>query len=70
MSSDHVLNVILQVFYGTFLTSICEITYVPRWFRTDDCGMICCQLTPTLYHFATEDRRRVLIFVCLYLNLL
>ena len=39
----------------TFLTSIWEITYVPREFGTDDSGMICCQLTLTLYHCATED---------------
>ena len=48
--------------YVTFLTSICEITYVLRWFRTDDSGMICCKLTPTLYHCATEDHGHVLLF--------
>ena len=54
--------------YVTFFTSICEITYVPRGFRTDDSWMICYQLTPTLYHCATEDNGHVLLFVYLYLN--
>ena len=47
----------------TFLSSICEITYVRRWFRTDDSGVLCCLLTPTLYHCATEDYGHVLLFV-------
>ena len=53
----------------TLLSSIYEITYVPRWFRTDDSGLICCQLTPTLYHCATEDYGHVVLLVYLYLNL-
>ena len=36
MTSDHVLNVNLKFFNDTFLPSICVITTVPRWFRTDD----------------------------------
>ena len=59
----------LAVFHVTFLTPICETTYVPRWFRTDDSGMICCLLTPTLYHCATEDYGHALLFLYLYLNL-
>ena len=69
MSSDHVLYVIQNFFNVTFLTSIIEFTYVPRWFRTDDRWIIfCCQLTPTLYHCATEDNGQELLFVYLYLN--
>ena len=55
MSSDHVLNELFYMLY-LLLLHIYEITYVLGWFRTDACGMICCQLTPTtLYHWATED---------------
>ena len=55
--------------HATFLTSICEISHVPRWSRTDDSWIIYCLLTTTLYHCATEDYGHVLLFVYLYLNL-
>ena len=69
MSSECVLNIIQKYFNVTFLTSICEITCVPRWFRTHDLG-ICCHLTPTLYHCATKNYGHVLLFVYLHLNML
>ena len=68
-SSDHVLNGIYQFLYVTFLNSICKITYVPRWIRTYESGMIFCQLPPTLHHCETEDYEHVLLFEYLYLNL-
>ena len=50
----------------TFLTSMCEITYVPRWYRTDDSGAMCCLLTPTLYYFATEGLRTCIV-ICIFI---
>ena len=51
MSSYHVVNLLSSSFlFVTLLTSIYEITYVPRGFRTDDSVMIYFQLTSTLYH--------------------
>ena len=67
LSSGRVVNVISSFSYVIFITSICEITYVPRGFRSDDSRMICCQLTPTLYHCATEEYGHVLSFVYIYI---
>ena len=54
MSSDHVVNVIYSSFlHVIFLTYICEITYVPRWSRTDDIWVICCLLTQ---HFTVPGK--------------
>ena len=66
-------QVMLWILFSSFS---CHISYLYLWnylcsswvsnWRRE---MICCQLTPTLYHCATEDYGHVLLFVYLYLNL-
>ena len=70
MSSGHVVN------YKQFF--ICHISYLylRNYFRSSRVSnwrsrLFCCQLTPTLYHCATEDYGHVVLlnFVYLFLNL-
>ena len=50
--------------YVTFLTSICEITYVPRGFRTDDAGWFAVNW---LQHYTTVPRKTTDMYCYLYI---
>ena len=65
--SYHVVNLLFSSFlYITFLTSICEITYVPRGFRTDDAGWFAANW---LQHFTTVPRKTTDIYCYLLISI-
>ena len=47
------------IFSYLYLSNYLRSSLVSNWRR----GMICCQLTPTLYHCATKDYGHILLFV-------